>query len=693
MAEWPSRAMFEELKEAVLGEGEGSLKAKVTKLEVKENVVASPAYSAEHRLPLNHLERGEELGGISTKLATLEQKVAAVSAGAGQGSATNAAVRLSDSYVKVAGFGALGYSVPSRGTGESTSVGYIVRAESDIVADAARMVLAASSERATVVLNIYDSDAQGGKGTLVASSRPVAPGKAPTLTTFEFSPQAVLGNGKYYFIETLPQDGSIWYGNLSNSQKVKGVTPGKNLTWIGGRSRDLYFDFSKGEYWFVSGFELLKGERKNSLGRLESADFPIEPSTDAAPINAGFAVVDDEKKRAELYWKFSDGTAQPLGNASGGAGGSGVVMLSDSYTSVASQGRHGYEGVGSVNQFGILIRVDAPFAFRALRMVLGTERDGILETAVHRSSPEGEIGETLAEGIYSSEHGRMMLRTLSFDKSVSVEAGDHIFILIKGNKITPGQDKEASVLREGGKGDKVTWLGGYWNTLALITPSNGWYQMGFELLEMKPKSTSGTLDPADFPRSPSATAAPNNSGFVVVNEESHSVSLQWKFSDGTVKTLSSGFIKPTRYDQSKSYAAGDWVMAHRSLYIAAKDVEAGELPVAGSDSIDWQLAVEGGVDGAEGIQGLTGPEGGQPPVRDQWVSNGDRYFAADRLYTFRSVLTSGTGEVDFQIARAGAGFEAVNIPFSMARGDVLKMSARGVKGYKAITLSHLEGME
>lgn len=58
------------------------------------------------------------------------------------------------------------------------------------------------------------------------------------------------------------------------------------------------------------------------------------------------------------------------------------------------------------------------------------------------------------------------------------------------------------------------------------------------LMEMKgrTKTVTGPLDPIDFPISTTA-AAPNKSGFMVVNDAAKTASLYWKFSDGTTKKL------------------------------------------------------------------------------------------------------------------------------------------------------------
>ena len=50
------------------------------------------------------------------------------------------------------------------------------------------------------------------------------------------------------------------------------------------------------------------------------------------------------------------------------------------------------------------------------------------------------------------------------------------------------------------------------------------------------KSVVGPLDPVDFPISTTA-AAPNKSGFMVVDDTAKTASLYWKFSDGTTKKL------------------------------------------------------------------------------------------------------------------------------------------------------------
>lgn len=60
---------------------------------------------------------------------------------------------------------------------------------------------------------------------------------------------------------------------------------------------------------------------------------------------------------------------------------------------------------------------------------------------------------------------------------------------------------------------------------------------GFELLTTEPKkSTLNPLDPADFPIS-TAAAAPNRSGFMVVDDAAKTASLYWKFSDGSTKKV------------------------------------------------------------------------------------------------------------------------------------------------------------
>ena len=50
------------------------------------------------------------------------------------------------------------------------------------------------------------------------------------------------------------------------------------------------------------------------------------------------------------------------------------------------------------------------------------------------------------------------------------------------------------------------------------------------------KGTTNSLDPVDFPIS-TAAAAPNKSGFMVVDDAAKTASLYWKFSDGTTKKL------------------------------------------------------------------------------------------------------------------------------------------------------------
>lgn len=77
----------------------------------------------------------------------------------------------------------------------------------------------------------------------------------------------------------------------------------------------------------------------------------------------------------------------------------------------------------------------------------------------------------------------------------------------------------------------------------------------FILGALVPKTAVGPLDPVDFPVS-TTTAAPNNSGFMVVDASTKSAKLYWKFSDGTSKEVSGGSGTTTVVNSNRARLIG-----------------------------------------------------------------------------------------------------------------------------------------
>ena len=150
---------------------------------------------------------------------------------------------------------------------------------------------------------------------------------------------------------------------------------------------------------------------------------------------------------------------------------------------------------------------------------------------VYASDSTWALGDILATSTTPSSNNDVLTWTLP---KLDVAAGQYLIFrpsspttYLVGRRYTGGGSTTTAVSSD--------FVKSFWRTL-----SNGdaaeYRYYGRVRLPDQIKNTLNPLDPADFPISTPA-AAPNKSGFMVVDDAAKTASLYWKFSDGTTKKL------------------------------------------------------------------------------------------------------------------------------------------------------------
>ena len=169
----------------------------------------------------------------------------------------------------------------------------------------------------------------------------------------------------------------------------------------------------------------------------------------------------------------------------------------------------------------------APFTIRNLEVVAGWREDRGYYASIPagtRLSIQDENRTEIAYGImptWNTPYPPALIVTLSAPVSLSQ---NQVFYLVSdgvGGFVTP---TSADATTSGGVIKFIS------------SPSFNKSPVNFASGTLQKKQVIGPVDPADFPISTTA-AAPNKSGFMVVDDAAKTASLYWKFSDGTTKKL------------------------------------------------------------------------------------------------------------------------------------------------------------
>ena len=162
-----------------------------------------------------------------------------------------------------------------------------------------------------------------------------------------------------------------------------------------------------------------------------------------------------------------------------------------------------------------------------------------LRLAVYDGTGTGgfDVGELLGVSptLTLKQAGGDITAEFTLDRIVSYEANQELVFVLKAASGRPYVRKSARRTANPSSFQNMTMIGWWRGTQQL---DNDYYIVWINpfLRVDTPKGTINSLDPADFPRS-TATAAPNSSGFMVVDDAAKTAYLYWKFSDGSTKKL------------------------------------------------------------------------------------------------------------------------------------------------------------
>jgi hypothetical protein len=98
---------------------------------------------------------------------------------------------------------------------------------------------------------------------------------------------------------------------------------------------------------------------------------------------------------------------------------------------------------------------------------------------------------------------------------------------------------------------------------------------------------------------------------------------------------------------------------------------------------------EQGLQGEAGPQGEPGPagSGGSSEPQHGWTADGDRFWIAPENITVESAEERGTGVLTYgKVTGSQTSFAAASLPVPLLNGEVLRIRATGVSGWKAVLL-------